>query len=60
MNYCRCVYAENVAPVITNPVCPKFEQNEDDEDFVICRHVLIQDTKGWCEINFNGECDERN
>jgi hypothetical protein len=54
------VYAENVAPVITNPVCPKFEQNEDDEDFVICRHVLIENTKGYCEINFQGECDERN
>lgn len=53
--FCECAYCENVAPVITNPKCPKFEQSWDDEDYVICRHVLIQDTKGYCEINYQGE-----
>lgn len=55
---CECVYCENVAPVITNPKCPKFEQDLDDEEYVICRHVLIRDTKGFCEINYQGECYE--
>jgi len=59
MNYCQCVYAENIAPIITNPICPKFEQNQDDEDYVICRHVLIRDTQGFCEINYKGASDER-
>ncbi len=52
---CECVYCENVAPVITDPKCPKFEQDLDDEEYVICRHVLIRDTKGFCEINYQGE-----
>ena len=54
--FCRCVYCENVAPTITNPKCPKFEQDEEEEgEYVICRHVLIENTKGYCEINYQGE-----
>lgn len=52
---CECVYCKNVTPIITDPKCPKFEQSLDDEEYVICRHVLIQDTKGFCEINYQGE-----
>ena len=52
---CECVYCKNVTPIITDPKCPKFEQSWDDEEYVICRHVLIQDTKGFCEINYRGE-----
>ncbi len=55
MNLCECIYCENTMPMITNPKCPKFEQNEDDEDYIICRHVLIRDAKGYCEINYKGE-----
>jgi hypothetical protein len=54
---CRCSFFENVTPIITNPKCPKFEQ-EDDEDYVICNHVLIRDAKGYCEINYEGNKHE--
>jgi hypothetical protein len=53
--FCECIYCENSGKVITNPVCPKFEQDQDDEDYVICRHVLIRDTQGFCEINYQGK-----
>ena len=53
MSECRCSYFENQAPIITNAKCPKFEQ-QDDEDWTMCSHVLIQDAKGYCEINFVG------
>ena len=52
---CECVYCKNETPIITDPKCPKFEQSWDDEEYVICRHVLIRDTKGFCEINYQGE-----
>ena len=55
MNLCACKYFENVAPTITNPKCPKFEQEEGDEEYIICVHVLIQDARGYCEINYEGE-----
>lgn len=55
MNLCECIYCENTMPMITNPKCPKFEQDKDDEDYIICRHVLIRDAKGYCEINYKGE-----
>lgn len=51
---CRCSYFINVAPNINNKECPKFER-ENDEDYVICSHVLIRNAKGYCEINFKGE-----
>ena len=55
---CECVFCENAGKVITNPKCPKFEQSEDDEEYVICVNVLIQDGKGFCEINYNGEDEQ--
>lgn len=50
----NCDYCENNSKTITNPKCPKFEQAWDEEDYVICRHVLIEDSKGFCEINYKG------
>ena len=52
--FCACIYCENAGKIITNPKCLKFEQDQDDEDYVICRHVLILDTRGFCEINYQG------
>jgi len=55
MNLCKCAFFENEGTIITNPRCPKFEQEEGDEDYTICCHVLIQDARGFCEINYTEE-----
>jgi hypothetical protein len=54
---CRCSYFVNDIPIINNKECPNFEQ-QDDEEFTMCSHVLIRDAKGYCEINFKGESNE--
>ena len=51
----KCAFCRNRGKTITSPKCPKFEQSEDDEDYVICVHVLIEDGRGFCEINYDGE-----
>ena len=54
---CRCCYFVNDIPTINNKECPRFEQQE-DEEFIECSHVLIRDAKGYCEINFKGGNNE--
>jgi hypothetical protein len=53
MSECKCSYFVNSIPIINDKECPKFEQQE-DEDFIECCHVLIRDARGYCEINFIG------
>jgi hypothetical protein len=53
MSKCKCSYFVNSIPIINDKECPKFEQQE-DEDFIECCHVLIRDARGYCEINFIG------
>jgi len=52
---CRCSYFVNSIPIINDKECPKFEQQDDEEEFIECCHVLIRDAKGYCEINYKGE-----